>query len=127
MFEIHRNDQHLDIRFGGKLDTDAMRSALDEFTECSEGIDRGTLMYHVEDFHLPTAGAIALEFSRMPSMLGLMRRFRRCAVLADARWLRTVSEWEGMLFPGLEIKGFPPDQEAEALAWLAQTETPGAG
>jgi len=120
MFRVTRKDNHLDIEFGGKLDSDAMDVALNEFTAKSVGIEHGTMLYRVGEFKLPTTGAIALEFSRMPRMFGLMRRFRRCAVLADQAWIRKVSEWEGKLFPGLEIKGFPADAEADAKAWLAE-------
>jgi hypothetical protein len=120
MFQVTRKDNRLDIEFAGKLDAEAMEAALDEFTTKSVGIERGTMLYRIGDFRLPTTGAIALEFSRMPQLLGLMKRFRRCAVLADQSWIRKVSEWEGRLFPGLEIKGFPADQEAAATAWLGE-------
>jgi hypothetical protein len=34
-------------------------------------------------------------------------------------WLKKVSEFEGALFPGLEIKAFDTDQKVEAEAWLS--------
>jgi hypothetical protein len=52
-------------------------------------------------------------------MLGLMKKFDRAAVLTDKTWLKKVSEFEGALFPGLEIKAFDIDQKAEAEAWLS--------
>ena len=45
-------------------------------------------------------------------MFGLIRKFDRCAVLADQKWLKTISEIEGALIPGLDIKGFNTDEEA---------------
>jgi len=44
-------------------------------------------------------------------------KFDRAAVLTDKTWLKTVSELEGVFFPGLEIKAFDRDQKAEA--WLS--------
>ena len=113
----NRDDNRLDIELSGKLDSDAMRIALDQLIDKSKDIENGTLLYTVIDFQLPSIGAIGIEFSRLPSMLGLMKRFRRAAVLTDKTWLRTVSEFEGKLFPGLEIKAFGRDQQAEA--WLS--------
>lgn len=119
MFTVTRTSANrLDITLGGKLDSDAMTVALDELQVAAEGIENGRMLYRIDRFELPTLGAIAVEFSRMPALLKLVRRFERCAVVADQAWLRTVGEWEGMLFPGLEIRGFESVDAAEA--WLAQ-------
>ena len=80
------------------------------------------LSYHVSIRQLRpdmTLGAIGIEFSRLPSMFGLMKKFDRAAVLTDKTWLKKVSEFEGALFPGLEIRAFNIDQKAEAEAWLS--------
>jgi hypothetical protein len=84
----------------------------------SKDIENGKMLYEIIDFHLPSLGAIAIEFSRLPSMFGLMKKFDRAAVLTDKTWLKKVSELEGALYPGLEIKAFNRDQKAEAEAWL---------
>jgi len=64
------------------------------------------MLYDVVEFHFPSLGAIGIEFPRLPSMFKLMRKFDRAAVLTDKAWIRKVSEFEGFLFPGLEIKAF---------------------
>ena len=51
-------------------------------------------------------------------MLGLMRRFKKAAVLTDKTWLKKVSEFEGALIPGLEIKAFQLNKREAAEAWL---------
>ena len=109
----------LDIEMSGRLDAEEMRTALDELVEMSKNIENGRMLYDVVDFHLPSLGAIGIEFSRLPSMFGLMRKFDRAAVLSDKVWLKKVSELEGVLYPGLEIKAFNRDQRAEAEAWLS--------
>ena len=121
MFRVTPNGPNrVDIEFSGKLDSDEMKTALDELAEKTRDIENGRMLYRVGDFELPTLGAIGVEFTRLPSMFGLMRKFDRCAVLADKKWIKTVGEIEGALIPGLDIKGFDPDEEAAAEAWLAE-------
>ena len=121
MFTVKTNGPNrVDIEFSGKLDSDEMKAALDELAVKTEGVEHGRMIYRVGDFKLPTISAMVIEFSRLPSMFGLIRKFDRCAVLADQAWLKTISELEGALIPGLEIKGFALDEEAAAEAWLAE-------
>jgi hypothetical protein len=119
MFRVSRNGTNrLDITMSGKMNAEEMRIALDELVGKSGDIENGRLLYDVVDFHLPSLSAIAIEFSRLPSMLGWIRKFDRAVVLADKTWLKKVSELEGALVPGLEIKAFNRDRKKEAEAWL---------
>ena len=120
MFKVTRiGTDRLDIEMSGRLNTDEMRTALDELVSKSEGIENGKMLYDVVDYHLPSLGAVVIEFSRLPSMFGWMKKFDRAAVLTDKAWLKKVSEFEGMLFPGFTIKAFDRDRTAEALEWLS--------
>ena len=120
MFKIIPNGiNRLDIEMSGKLNSEDMKIALDELLSKSKNIANGKMLYEVIDFHFPALGAIVVEFSRLPAMLGLMKKFDRAAVLTDKAWLKKVSEFEGALYPGLEIKAFSRDQKAEAEAWLS--------
>ena len=120
MFKVNKKGPNrLDIQLSGKLDAEEMKTALDELVRKSEGIENGNMLYEIIDFHLPSLGAIVIEFSRLPAMFGLMTKFSRAAVLTDKTWLKKVSEFEGALFPGLEIKAFDRVQRAEAEAWLS--------
>ena len=120
MFKITREGNRLDIEMSGRLDSDAMKLALDELVTKSADIKNGTMLYDVVDFHIPSLAAIGIEFSRLPSMLGFMKRFRRAAVLTDKSWLKKVSELEALFYPGVEIRAFDRAQRAEAEAWLSQ-------
>ncbi len=121
MFTVTPNGlNRVDIELGGKLDSDAMKVALDDLAEKTKDITHGRMLYRVNDFKLPTLGAIAVELSRLPKLFSLICKFDRVAVLADKNWVRKVSEIEGALIPGLDIKSFELDQEAEAEAWLAE-------
>jgi hypothetical protein len=120
MFKIMPiGSDRLDIVLSGKLNSEDMKIALDELVSKSLNIEKGKMLYEIIDFQLPSLGAIAIEFSRLPKMLGLMNKFDRAAVLTDKTWLKKVSEFEGALYPGLEIKAFNRNQKAEAEAWLS--------
>lgn len=108
----------LDIELSGKINTEEMKVALDELENKSKDIENGIMIYEIIDFHLPSLGAIVVEFSRLPSMFGLINKFDRVAVLTDKTWLKKASEFEGHFFPGLEIKAFDREQKEEAEAWL---------
>ena len=121
MFRIERTaENRLEITMSGRLDEDSMRSALDEIVAKTADIEEGRMLYDVIDFHLPTLSAIRIEFARLPSMLGLMKRFDRAAVLTDKSWLQKVSEIEGWFFPNLEIKAFARTERDKAETWLSE-------
>lgn len=119
MIKIERvSENRLDIEMSGKLDSEGMAKALDELVEKSEGIENGKMLYDVIEYKLPTIDAIILEFKRMPKMFDFINRFRRAAVLSDKTWLKTISELEGKLMPGLYIKAFAREERAAAEQWL---------
>lgn len=119
MFKVTKiSNDRLDLELSGKLDSEAMKIALDEFSEKAAEIVNGKMLYAIIDFHLPSFGAMIVEFSRLPAMFGLIRKFDRAAVLTDISWLQKASEIEGALLPGLEIKAFKLDQVTEAEVWL---------
>ena len=119
MFRIERTgEQRVDIVMSGKLNSEGMRIALDELVRHCEGISRGKMLYDVVDYHLPALSAITIEFSPLPKMLGLIRQFSKAAVLTDKTWLKIISELEGKLIPGLQIKAFERSDKAAAVDWL---------
>src|SRR3546814_5379297 len=83
MFHVsRRGENRIDIDFSGKLDSQAMRAALDDLLFKSEGISHGRMLYRIGDFDLPTLGAVGVELSRLPHLFRFIRRFDRCAVVA---------------------------------------------
>lgn len=110
----------LDLELDGKLDAESMRAGLDELFSKSEGIENGRMLYRIAEFDIPTFGALGVEFSRLPALFGLIKKFDRVALLADQSWVRKAGEIEGALFPGLAIKAFEPADDAAAEAWLAE-------
>ena len=119
MFKVIQNGTNrLDLEMSGKLNAEEIRIAIDELVSKSENIRKGKMLYDVIDFRLPSLGALAIEFSVLPTVFGLLRKFDRAAVLTDKPWLQKLSELEGILYPGLKIKAFNRNQRAEAEAWL---------
>lgn len=120
MFIVKQNGANrLDIELVGKIDKAAMTQALDAMISKSVSIKSGTMLYRIKDFDMPSLGAISVELARLPKLFGLIPKFDKVAVIADANWLRKVSEIKGALFPGMEIKAFESSQEDQAEAWLA--------
>jgi len=109
----------VDITLKGSLDADTMRVALDDLIAKSEDVTKGRMLYTIVDFEMPTLGAIGVEFARLPKLFGLLGKFDRCAVIADAGWLRRAAEIEGAVFPGIDIKSFEPMDIAAAEVWLS--------
>jgi hypothetical protein len=119
MFKVERSsDDRLDIQMSGKLDNEGMLKALDELVENPKASVTENMLYEVVDYHPPSLGAIGIELSRIPEMSGFIKKFSRAAVLSDKAWLKTISELEGKLMPGLEIRKFSREQKSEAVEWL---------
>lgn len=113
----------VDIELSGALDATAMRTALDELIEVSDGMNHGRIFYKISDFEMPTLGAMAVEMLRMPKLFGLINKFDKCAVLSDAQWIRTAAEIEGAILLSLKIRSFSLSEFGAAESWLAEDET----
>lgn len=109
----------IDIELDGGLDDEMMRVGLEVLVEESRSIKDGLMLYVVQNFSLPTLGAMFVEMQFLPELFALLGRFDRCAFVSDESWLRTAAEIEGAVFPGIEIKSFGPEAITDAEAWLA--------
>lgn len=119
MFEVTQSiENRLDIKVKGQLDSKTMKEVLESMISKSEKIENGKMLFMTDDYQFPTLGAIAIELSYLPSIFRLIKIFDRVAVLTDKTWLKKVSEFEGSLFPSLEIKAFNLDQKKDAEDWL---------
>lgn len=121
MFKVRKTaPNRLDIELSGKLNSKEMQTALDALESNAQGIENGIMLYDVVQFHIPSLEAIAIELARLPSMFGIIGKFRKAAVLTDKSWLQKISEFEGLFIPGLEIKAFHREQKKEAELWLSE-------
>lgn len=113
-----KSTNRVDIDLSGALDAEAMEHGLQELIADAASVHNGRMLYTIADFEWPTWGALSVELQLLPKLIGLISKFDRCAVVAEAQWMRTAAEIEGALFPGLEIKAFTPAEREEAEAWL---------
>lgn len=121
MFKIQANGPNrVDLEFGGKLNSEEMKAALNELLSKTQDIEKGHMLYRLEGVDMPTLGAIGVEISRLPALFRTIRKFERAAVLSDKKWIKKASEIEGALMPGLEVKSFNLDEVDKAEAWLAR-------
>tara|TARA_R110002073_G_scaffold115730_1_gene253766 strand:- start:11 stop:376 length:366 start_codon:yes stop_codon:yes gene_type:complete len=119
MFRVSPNGENrIDIELSGQLDSEAMQAALDELIAAAATIEHGVMLYRIDDFKLPTLGALAVELGRMPDLFRLTGRFDRIAVVCAEAWIQRVSEFEGAFIPGLEIRAFTPGETDAAEVWL---------
>ncbi|WP_420403290.1 STAS/SEC14 domain-containing protein [Nisaea sp.] len=107
---------------GDSIDEDTMQNAIEELIALTKDMEHGQLLYRLQRFPWPSLAAIGVKFGHLPDLFKMLGRFDRCAVLSDESWLRTASDIEGALIPGLEIKGFRMDEAEAADAWLTRTD-----
>ncbi|MDW6003343.1 SpoIIAA family protein [Vibrio mangrovi] len=121
MLKVTRHGiNRLDLELSGKIDADNMRTAIDTLISQAEGIEKGQMLYDVVEFHIPSFEAIAIKIAHFPTLFRFMRQFSKVALLTDKNWLQKAGEFEGHLFPGMEIKAFHRDQRDAAEAWLSE-------
>jgi hypothetical protein len=119
MLEVTKVEANrVDLHLSGSINAEEMRKGLDEILALSQGVEHGLMLYRITDFAFPSLEAVGVEFTRLPQLFALLGKFDRCAVVTDTDWLRMAAEFEGMLFPGITIKGFALDELEKAEAWL---------
>lgn len=115
-------ENRINLHLSGRLNAAGMRDGLEALIAASEGVRGGQLYYVISDLAWPSLAALLVEIRKLPQLLPLIRRFERCAVVSDRRWLRRAAEIEGRLIPGLTIRAFPSQEAAAAEAWLTAKE-----
>jgi len=116
-----KNGGLIEILIKGEIDSEQMRNGLDAFIKASEGIASGKILYVIADFKMPSMPALAVEFSYLPQLFGLIGRFDKAAVCCDEAWIRRAAVLEGTVIPGLEIRAYDGDEVDAAMAWLMKS------
>lgn len=120
MFTITKPEPNrVDIAVSGELDSGAMDTGLRQLLTAADEVEDGRMLYTITSISMPTVGALGVELQYLPKLFRLLGKFDKCAVVADASWVRTIAEVEGAMAPGLEIKAFMPSEHGAAEAWLA--------
>lgn len=108
------------IEAHGAIDAVTMEVALDMLAKDMEGMAHGNLLMRAGGVEWPTLGAIGVELRHFGQMMGLLRKIDKVALLSDWPFYKFMAQLESALIPNLVIKGFNPDEEAQARAWLAE-------
>lgn len=66
------------------------------------------------------AGLMDLRYSF--SKLFDLKRFPKEALITDKQWLASMAQMMSPLVPFVEIRTFKPDEQEEALAWVADID-----
>lgn len=112
------SSDRIDIEISGAIDSVEMATGLDRLIAEAADMKHGKVLYRISNIEMPSLGALAVEMGHLPSLIGLLGKLDKCAVLCDNTWLRTLAEFEGAVLPGLDIKGFAHESTKEAEAWL---------
>ena len=121
MLSIQKNgDNRVDIHIKGKIDSEEMSAALDQFMADTADMRNGLMYYTIEDFEWPSLSAIGVKLGQLPRLFGVISKIDRAAIVADQTWIRKIAELEGAVIPGIEMRGFEPGEEAAAEAWLTK-------
>lgn len=119
MIHLKRSSvNQIDIEFDGDISPEEMEIVLTDFIAMSKEIQSGKLLYKIQDFELPSLKAIGVKLAHLPQLFGSISSFSKAAVVTDKKWLQNVAEFESMLIPRFEIKGFDTAELDAAQAWL---------
>ncbi len=112
------------FRVSGKVTADDIEQA---WASIDAALDEGEtigLYAEIVDLGGVTLDGLVKDLALGLKAIGEWRRLARYAVVSDARWLRTLATVEGKLLPGIEIRTYPMEEQAEAMAWLTAHAAP---
>ena len=59
----------VEIDLKGELDAASMAIGLDELIAVSSDVENGQILYRIPTFAMPSLSALAVEFTRLPSLI----------------------------------------------------------
>lgn len=113
----------VDIALSGDITRSDMEALLTDLDKLTATMDKGHMLFQVNDFHWPSLGAITFELTHLRAFFKAYKHFERIAVICEKGWIRNVSEWEGHLLPWVDIAAFVPDEKELAEHWLTHGDT----
>ena len=92
-----------------------------------KGPEKASLVFDIENVEGFDWSALGEEASHLPSIMRMLTRLDRIAVIADQSWLRTAARIESALLPGVTYEVFSRDKAERARAWAkGESERPHA-
>jgi hypothetical protein len=118
MFRIaHAPDGLIELHLDAAADAAETEAGLLHLIADVEAAEVSNLVVHMGPVGLPDLSALAVQLRHLPHLLRMLARIDRIAVLSDQGWVRAGVEIEGLVLPGVDIRGWPPGDEAAARIW----------
>ena len=121
MIEILPSPPHLvAVRFEGILSGG-------DYDACIAEIERHLASQPRMNVYCDLANCISLSTEAMgkdlhyaATHLGTYKRFARCAIVTDRRWVEAITKFAGHFFPHTDMRTFDLAQRDDAMAWALQ-------
>jgi len=130
MIEIMPSPDHVvALRIAGTLTGADYDRAIDAVSERLARHERLGVLVDLVDFEDVTAEAALKDARFSLSLVGMLRRFPREAVVSGRQWIRALARIVGPLVPHVEVRAFGSHEREAALAWVSEVpaEPRGAG
>ncbi len=121
MIEILPAPDHvLAVRVDGTLTADDYDRVIDAVGERLARHERIGVLVDLVAFEDVTAEAALKDARFSLSLIGMLRRFPREAVISDKQWVRVFARIADPLIPHVEVRAFGSHERDAALAWVSE-------
>ncbi len=94
----------------------------------NEGGEGGNLLLDLTAMVTFNLSAISEELAHLPTLMQLLYKLDRIAIVSDDDWVRTLSRLESALLPGVTYAVYDHDEAEAARAWvMEEAEAPHSG
>ncbi|MBF0475466.1 MAG: STAS/SEC14 domain-containing protein [Deltaproteobacteria bacterium] len=115
-------DNVLAFEINGVISSAEMPSFIDEFSAFINRHEKVRLLNRIKHFG-GFDPAILMQKGLVAMKLAAMQKVERYAIVNAPGWMSTIIKTMNPIFPGIDIRTFPADQEADAWAWLGAEPT----
>lgn len=120
MIEILPSPDHvLALRIAGTLTGGDYDRVIDAVGERLARYERLGVLVDLVAFEDVTAEAALKDARFSLSLIGMLRRFPREAVVSDKQWVRVLARIADPLIPHVEVRAFGSHERDAALAWVS--------
>jgi hypothetical protein len=116
-FKAYPDAPVVEIVVEGAVTNDELTAAIGGMRAAFDGDGKRRVIEIIRHF---TGIELSALWTDIKMGVPLARQIERIAVVADQVWIRQFAEL-GHLFTNAELKVFPPEELAEARAWIAAT------
>lgn len=110
-------DDVLAFEIDGVLTSEAVGSVLNDFEAWLAGHDKVRLLANIKNFG-GVEPSVFMQSGLVSMKLDALKKLERYAVVGAPGWMMKIADAVGTMLPGVEIRTFDSDQEADAWAWI---------